>query len=166
MTTLEDSVGQSKALSQGNIHSRLPQGGELQMLNCKMMECTQPLLRRPPRTLAEPWEECQFGMGNRKPAKDFTGTEHCNRCFGIKQKCHRCKFVWLTVEKLIEQGHTGDAAVHKIRSSCGFRCSVTQIVNFMIGQHKNGGTGQTLSIFTPFFMVACNQTEQDGHCLV
>ena len=39
-----------------------------------------------PRTLAELWDEYQFGIGGRKPAKDWEAFERVNTRHGIKQK--------------------------------------------------------------------------------
>jgi Transcriptional activator of glycolytic enzymes len=94
-----------------------------------------------PRTLAELWEEYQFGIGGRKPAKDWSSTERGNTRQGIKQKYYRRKMVWLTMEKLMATGMSRDAAINKIRQAYGWRCSVTQIINFIIANHQNGGHG-------------------------
>jgi Transcriptional activator of glycolytic enzymes len=94
-----------------------------------------------PRTLAELWEEYQFGIGGRKPAKNWSSTERGNTMHGIKQKYYRRKMVWLTMEKLMATGMSRDAAINKIRSAYGWRCSVTQIINFIIANHQNGGHG-------------------------
>ena len=105
-------------------------------------EGTQPATLAPtPRTLAELWEEYQFGIGGRKPAKDWNPTERGNRQHGIKQKYYRRKFVWYTIEELMRRGHTRNAAINKIRSVYGWRCSVTQIINFLIHGFKDGGNG-------------------------
>ena len=98
-------------------------------------------LAKQPRTLAELWEEYQFGIGNRKPAKDWTSTERGNMMNGTKQKYYRRKMVWWTMEKLIATGMSRDAAINRIRNAYGWRCSVTQIINFIIANHQNGGTG-------------------------
>ena len=94
-----------------------------------------------PRTLAELWEEYQFGIGGRKPAKDWTATERGNRIHGIKQKYYRRKFVWWTMEELIRRGDTRNTAINKIRTAYGWRCSVTQIINFLIHDHGGERTG-------------------------
>ena len=98
-------------------------------------------LAHTPRTLAELWEEYQFGIGGRKPAKDFTSGERGNTQHGIKQKYYRRKFVWYTMEELIRRGDTRNSAINKIRGAYGWRCSVTQIINFLIHDFKDGGTG-------------------------
>ena len=98
-------------------------------------------LAKTPRTLAQLWEEYQFGIGGRKPAKDFTREERGRRIHGTKQKYYRRKFVWWTVEELIRRGDTRNSAINKIRSAFGWRCSVTQIINFLIHSHQDGRTG-------------------------
>ena len=98
-------------------------------------------LAKTPRTLAELWEEYQHGIGNRKPAKDWSATERGNTMHGIKQKYYRRKMVWMTMERLMANGMSRDAAINRIRGAYGWRCSVTQIINFIIANHQNGGTG-------------------------
>ena len=44
------------------------------------------MLAKTPRTLAELWEEYQFGIGGKKAAKDFISQDSGNRTHGIKQK--------------------------------------------------------------------------------
>ena len=108
----------------------------------QVQEGTRPATLAPtPRTLAELWEEYQFGIGGRKPAKDWTSVERGNRIHGIKQKYYRRKYVWWTIEELIRRGHTRNAAVNKIRQAYGWRCSVTQIINFLIHDHQEGRRG-------------------------
>ena len=115
-------------------------------------EGTQPAtLSRSPRTLAELWEEYQFGIGGRKPAKNWLPAESGNTRHGIKQKYYRRKMVWLTIEKLMERGDTRDAAINKIRSAYGWRASVTKIIDSIIANHQNGGTGHpNLINLTPY----------------
>jgi hypothetical protein len=108
----------------------------------QVQEGTCPATLSPtPRTLAELWEEYQFGIGGRKPAKDWSAIERGNPRQGIKQKYYRRKMVWLTIEKLMERGNTRDAAINKIRQAYGWRCSVTQIINLIVANHQNGGHG-------------------------
>ena len=94
-----------------------------------------------PRFIADLWDEYMFGMGNRKPAKDFSPQESGNTRNGIKQKYYRRKFVWLTIEKMIDRGESKNSAIHKIRQVYGYRSSVTKIIDGLIDDHKNGGTG-------------------------
>jgi Transcriptional activator of glycolytic enzymes len=108
-------------------------------------------LAKQPRTLAELWEEYQHGIGGRKPAKDWSGVERGNRMHGIKQKYYRRKMVWLTIEKLMQRGDSRNAAINRIRQAYGWRCSVTQIINFIIASHQNGGHGHpNLVDLTPY----------------
>jgi hypothetical protein len=55
------------------------------------------------------------------------------------------------MEKLMATGMSRDAAINKIRSAYGWRCSVTQIINFIIANHQNGGHGHpNLVDLTPY----------------
>ena len=94
-----------------------------------------------PRALVELWDEYQFGIGRRKPAKDWTEVERGNRMHGIKQKYYRRKFVWYTIEELIRRGYTRDANIHRIRSVYGFQVSGTRIIDKVIDDFKNDGHG-------------------------
>ena len=59
--------------------------------------------------------------------------------------------MWLTIEKLMERGDTRDAAINKIRSAYGWRASVTKIIDSIIANHQNGGTGHpNLINLTPY----------------
>lgn len=82
-------------------------------------------LAETPWTLAELWEECQFGIGGWKTAKDWEAFESGNTQLGIKQKHHRRTSVWHTVEMMMRLGSTRDGAIRKIRQAHGWRCSVT-----------------------------------------
>jgi Transcriptional activator of glycolytic enzymes len=98
-------------------------------------------LAKQPRTIQELWTEYQFGIGGRKPAKDFSSTERGNMQFGIKQKYYRRKMIWWTVEELMKRGDSRQNAIKKIREAYGWRCSVTQIINFIIADHQNDKRG-------------------------
>jgi hypothetical protein len=105
--------------------------------------------------LAELWEEYQFGIGGKKPAKDWSSTERGNTMHGIKQKYYRRKMVWLSIQKLMERGNSRDAAINKIRQAYGWRCSVTQTINFIIANHHLVAMGTpTWLISLPIFAMA------------
>jgi len=88
-------------------------------------------LSQQPRTLLLLWEEYQFGIGGRKPAKDWTSRERNNREDGIKQKYYRRNIVWQSIDRQVRAGLTAAAACHQIRNHYGFRDSVTSIINKM-----------------------------------
>lgn len=93
-----------------------------------------------PRTLMDLWHEWKFGLGNRKPAEQFTARERGgNGDKRKKQKYYRRKKVWVIMEKLVREGSTPQEACHKIRTAYGMRLSVTQIINKVIkeGIHPN-----------------------------
>jgi hypothetical protein len=59
-----------------------------------------------PRCLYELWQEYQFGIGNNKPAKNFTTTERNNRDDGLKQKYHYRNKVWKLQSYMLNAGWT------------------------------------------------------------
>ena len=108
-------------------------------------------LIKQPRTLAELWDEYQLGIGGRKPAKDWQPFERRNAKDGIRRKYYRRKFIWATMEKLMERGDTRDAAIRKIKRAYGFRCSIAEIIDSVIRDHKDGGTGHVQLVnLSPF----------------
>jgi hypothetical protein len=123
---------------QQQAHRRQAQDQQEQVQQDGLMPAT---LAPTPRTLAELWEEYQFGIGGRKAAKDWTAAERGNTRDGIKQKYYRRKFVWWTIEELIRSGLARNVAIERIRSAYGHRCSVTQIINFLIHDHTGGRRG-------------------------
>lgn len=52
----------------------------------------------------ELWEEYQHGIGDNKPAKNFTSAERNNRSKGIKQRWYRRNKIWQLQLYLIERG--------------------------------------------------------------
>jgi len=90
-----------------------------------------------PRTLMELWEEWTVGIGERKPASQFTMQERNHKLW--KQKYYRRKHVWDVIAEHVRAGSTAVSAIHKIRSALGYRDSVTQIINKLIYWKKQGG---------------------------
>jgi hypothetical protein len=80
-----------------------------------------------PRCLYELWQEYQFGIGNNKPAKNFTTAERNNRDDGLKQKYHYRNKVW----KL--QSYMMNAEITRLYNSS----HVTTIVKGIIADSKN-----------------------------
>jgi hypothetical protein len=70
-------------------------------------------LGKTPRTLAELWEEYEYGIGNWKSAK---ATERGNTRLGIKQKYWRQKHAFYTIEVLMARGDRNEAAIDRIRN--------------------------------------------------
>ena len=92
-------------------------------------------LSRTPRTLYDLWTEYEYGIGGRKPAKDFTATERGR----VKYMYHRRKVVWDKVAELVRAGHTAQVAIDRIYQAYGRNQSVTTIINRMRSDRQNGG---------------------------
>ena len=92
-----------------------------------------------PRSLKELWTEYKFGIdGRRKAAEKFTVRERNNRR-EIKQKYYRRENIWECMRCLTNQGLTVEAAIVRIRECYGYQTPVTEIINAMIKDKKNGG---------------------------
>jgi hypothetical protein len=134
-------------------------GGNLQRLTSdpigKVHNRNTAVLCKRPRSLKELWMEYKFGIDGNKPAEQFTSKERNNVAGGIKQRYYRRRVVWNCIERLINQGHTLDAAVTKIRGCYGNRMSVTQVINAMLrdrritGGHPNLGWTFIYFLFIP-----------------
>ena len=92
-------------------------------------------LTRNPRSIHELWDEWQFGIGNRIPAKDFTSRDRGN----CKYTFHRRKVVWDKVSEMVRSGWNAVEACHRIYTVYGRSSSVTQIINAMRKDRKTGG---------------------------
>ena len=91
-------------------------------------------LTRNPRSIHELWDEWQFGIGNRIPAKDFTSRDRGN----CKYTFHRRKVVWDKVSEMVRSGWNAVEACHRIYTVYGRSSSVTQIINAMRKDRKTG----------------------------
>lgn len=58
------------------------------------------MLSRSPRTLHTLWNEYEFGLANRKAAKDFTAAERGQ----VKYNYHRRKVLWDKVAEMVRSG--------------------------------------------------------------
>jgi hypothetical protein len=88
-----------------------------------------------PRTLHELWQEYEFGIGGRKPAKDFTAQERG----GVKHKYTRRKVVWDKIAEMVRGGWTAQAAIDRIYFVYGVNLCVTHIINRMKVDRALGG---------------------------
>ena len=84
-------------------------------------------LCKKPRDLHQLWEEYEFGVGGRKPAKKFSTRERGR----VKYKYHRRKVVWDKIAELIRRGHDSHTAVDELYTIYGHRSTVTDIINNM-----------------------------------
>ena len=93
------------------------------------------LLSRSPRTLHTLWNEYEFGLANRKPAKDFTAAERGQ----VKYVYHRRKVLWDKVAEMVRSGWSAHDACNRMYEVYGESSSVTQIINQMRRDRRNGG---------------------------
>jgi hypothetical protein len=87
-----------------------------------------------PRSLHDLWQEYQHGVGGRKAARLFSYSERGR----VKHKYHRRKIIWDLVAGLVRQGHTADAGIDRIYAVYGGQTSVTNIINGLKRDRKNG----------------------------
>jgi hypothetical protein len=87
------------------------------------------------------WTEYEFGIGGRKPAKNWTAAERGNQ--KQKQTYYRRNCIWKIQLHLINKGHRIEAANAIIRSTYGERTSITNISKLIVrdrSEYKaNGG---------------------------
>ncbi len=84
-------------------------------------------LTRAPKTLNVLWAEWEFGVGGRKPAKDFTAQEQG----ADKREYSRRQIVWHTIAQLVRANHTADHAIDLIYTAYGNNKTVTDIIKLM-----------------------------------
>jgi len=87
-----------------------------------------------PRDLHLLWLEYEFGLGGRKPARQFTAMERGK----VKFKYSRRKVVWDTIDRLIRCGYTAQVAIDRIYVVYG-QTSVTHIIDRMRRDAIGGG---------------------------
>ena len=88
-----------------------------------------------PKSLMELWTEFMFGIGGRKPAKDFTPSER-GKC---RHKYCRRKLVWDCIKRHVNCGYTPNAACERIHQCYGYNLSVTMIINAFKRDKQRGG---------------------------
>ena len=88
-----------------------------------------------PRTLHLLWNEYQFGLGNRKAAKDFTAPERGR----VKHKYSKRKIVWDKVAEMVRSGWSAQDACNRIYEVYGQNATVTSIISRMQRDKSNGG---------------------------
>jgi hypothetical protein len=98
-----------------------------------------------PRCLYELWQEYQFGIGNNKPAKNFTTAERNNRDDGLKQKYHYRNKVWKLQSYMFNAGWTVEgmnAEISKVYNSS----HVTSIIKGITMDSKNAQNPMVASV--------------------
>ena len=95
-----------------------------------------------PRSLHDLWQEYQHGVGGRKPARLFSYSERGR----VKHRYCRRKVVWDLIAGLVRQGHTANAGMDRIYAVYGGQTSVTNIINGLKRDGKNGTLSPNLRI--------------------
>ena len=93
-----------------------------------------PSLMPNPKSLFDLWDEYLNGVGGRKPARLFSQTERGR----VKYKYTRRKVVWDIIKKLVDLGHTSQRAIDMIYEVYGGQTSVTDIINRLRKDKRNG----------------------------
>ena len=91
-------------------------------------------LIRCPRDLYTLWQEYEFGIGGRKPARQFTPQERGK----VKVQYSRRKCAWNVIERLIRSGYTAQTACDKIYEVYG-HVSICKIIDRLRADAKTGG---------------------------
>ena len=91
-------------------------------------------LSKCPRDLWVLWREWEQGLGDGKPAKEFSQHERGANKFSFSRR----KVFWDTVEELVKRGNTSDVSIDKIYRVYGWNNSVTKILNEMRSDKKRG----------------------------
>ena len=112
----EEDHGQHTDVFYGNTNSRAQRGRQW------------PKLAPNIRDLMVLWHEWEYGIGGRKPAKDWTAQERGGGgCKKVKQMYHRRKNIWRIQLLLINKGRSIQAANALIEQTYGSRLSLTAI---------------------------------------
>ena len=80
-----------------------------------------------PKTLDILWEEYEFGIGGRVPAKNFTSIQRGK----VKHSYARRKIIWDCILNQISKGYTAQTACKRIYDVYSHNTSVTKIINKM-----------------------------------
>lgn len=87
-----------------------------------------------PRTLLELWHEYIYGLGPNKPAQDFTPEER-GRCSALYS---RRKNFWDVMSRMLDRGFNELLAIDKIKAAYGHRSTVTQVINALTKDKREG----------------------------
>ena len=91
-------------------------------------------LSRCPRNLYVLWQEYEFGLGGRKPARQFTSAERGR----VKFKYSRRKIIWGAIDRMVRGGATAQVAIDRIYEVYG-RLNVSAMATAMREDEKHGG---------------------------
>jgi hypothetical protein len=98
-----------------------------------------------PKSLHELWQEYMFGIGDRKPAKDFSKIERGK----YRHMYCRRKLVWDCIERHVRCGYTPQAACDRIHQAYGYNLSITRIINGFKRDKATGGHPNLRCIIPP-----------------
>jgi hypothetical protein len=76
------------------------------------------------------WTEYEFGIGGRKPSKDWTIAERGNK--NQKQTYYHRNCIWKLQLHLVNKGHHIESANREIRKTYGQSTSVTNIAKAIV----------------------------------
>ncbi len=85
-----------------------------------------------PKNLFVLWQEYEFGISGRKPARDFTAKQRGK----TKHKYFRRKAFWEVVAEMVRGGMMAEAAIDRVYLVYGRNKSITKILNKMINDKK------------------------------
>ena len=102
-----------------------------------------PSLSPNPKNLFELWDENHVGIGGRKAARLFSQAERGGK---VKHIYCRRKVIWTMVSGLVRQGYTLDTAIDLIYSVYGQQMSVTNIINQIKKDRKDGTLNPNLRV--------------------
>lgn len=91
-------------------------------------------LTKNPRDLYTLWKEYEFGVGGRKPARQFTSIER-GKC---KYTYSKRKVIWNVIDRMVRGGYTAQVACDRIYDIYG-RLSLTKLVLEIRKDEKRGG---------------------------
>ena len=98
----------------------------------------QATLSKCPRSLFVLWQEFEFGIGGRKPAKLFSNAERGKVRYSYSLRKH----FWSLMQKMIRNGYTFNSAIDKIYDVYDRSRSVTKILRQIRIDSKSGGHPQ------------------------
>ena len=81
------------------------------------------------------WKEYEHGIGNSKPARDFTSKERG----ALKWKYAFRNNLWNLVDRLVRQGNTSDVAIDRVYDTYGRSKSPTEILRAIRTGKARGG---------------------------
>ena len=86
-----------------------------------------------PKDLYILWQEYEFGIGGRKPARQFTMQERAR----VKFKYCRRKIVWDVIDRLVRSGYTAQVAIDRIYDIYG-RLTVSDMIKRIRQDTRSG----------------------------